>query len=188
MHIGHRKAPVPEEYIESYIVLIRGAKAMLSTHLAELYGVEPKVLMQAVKRNVKRFPADFMFRLTGEEAAMVKSKSAILEERSAPALRSQFVTLKRGRHVKYLPYAFTEQGVSMLSSILRSDRAIQVNIEIMRTFVRLRKILASHADLARKLASLEKKHDTQFKGVFDAIRELMKPPDSRNRRRIGFAS
>ena len=133
-----------------------------------------KVLNQAVKRNIERFPEDFMFRLTAGEAAF---------------LRSHTVTLKpgRGRHRKYLPYAFSEQGVAMLSSVLRSRRAVGVNIEIMRTFVRLRRMLAFHAELARKLAELEKKYDAQFKVVFDAIRELMTPPDSREKRPIGFA-
>jgi hypothetical protein len=180
--------PVPEERIESCIFLIRGAKVMLSTHLAELYEVEPKVLLQAVKRNLKRFPEDFMFQLTWKEANLMSSQSVILNEQSEIASRSQIVTLKRGKNVKYLPYAFTEQGVAMLSSVLRSDRAINVNIEIMRAFVRLRQMLAAHADLARKLASLEKKYDAQFKVVFDAIRELMAPPERRNKRLIGFTA
>ena len=186
--MGRRKLPVAEERIESCIFLIRGAKVMLSTHLAELYDVEPKALVQAVKRNLKRFPEDFMFRLTWEEANLLKSQSVILPEQSELALRSQFVTLKRGKHMKYLPYAFIEQGVAMLSSVLRSDRAIHVNVEIMRAFVRLRQTLAAHAVLARKLASLEKKYDAQFKVVFDAIRELMTPPHPKNKQLIGFVS
>jgi len=127
-----------------------------------------------VKRNSKRFPADFMFQLNTEESA---------------TLRSQFVTLEtgRGRHRKYLPYAFTEQGVAMLSSVLRSERAIQVNVEIMRTFVRLRMMAGAHADLARKVEELETRYDTRFKAVFDAIRKLMSPP-SPGRPRIGFRS
>src|SRR5512136_2664272 len=131
--------------IESKMFMIRGQKVMLSHHLAELYEVEPRALNQAVKRNIERFPEDFMFQLTEEEEAL---------------LRSQIVTLKtgRGQHSKYLPYAFTEQGVAMLSSVLNSERAIQVNIEIMRAFVRLRQMLASHADLARKLQALESKY------------------------------
>jgi len=122
----------------------------------------------------ERFPADFMFQLTIEEADL---------------LRSQIVTLKtgRGRHRKYLPYAFTEQGVAMLSSVLRSKRAVRVNVEIMRTFVRLRQMLASNTDLARKLATLEKKYDAQFRVVFDAIRELMTAPEPKKKRPIGFA-
>lgn len=147
---------------------------MLDSDLAELYGVATKVLIQAVKRSQKRFPDDFMFQLTIEEATL---------------LRSQIVTLKtgRGQHRKYLPYAFTEQGVAMLSSVLHSDRAIHVNIEIMRAFVRLRQMLASNTELARKLATLEKRYDAQFKVVFDAIRQLMTPPVSKKKRPIGFA-
>jgi hypothetical protein len=129
-----------------------------------------------------------MFRLTWEEANILKSQSVILKKQLGPALRSQFVTLKRGKHVKYLPYAFTEQGVAMLSSVLRSDRAIHVTIEIMRAFARLRQMLAAHTDLARKLATLEKKYDAQFRVVFDAIRELMATPEPKNKRLIGFAS
>jgi hypothetical protein len=165
---------MPIERIERAILVIRGHKVILDTGLASLYDVEIKVLNQAVKRNLERFPADFMFQLTVEEADL---------------LRSQFVTLEpgRGQHRKYLPYAFTEQGVAMLSSVLRSQRAVQVNIEIMRAFVRLRQMLQQNADLARKLAVLEKKYDAQFRVVFDAIRELMKPP-AKPRRRIGFGS
>ena len=158
---------------------------MLSLHLAELYSVEPRVLAQAVKRNLERFPDDFMFQLTWEETLRLKSQFIILEDLPASGSRSQTVILKRGRNVKYLPYAFTEQGVAMLSSILRSKRAVQVNIEIMRAFVRLRRLLASHKDLAKKLEDLEKKYDTQFKAVFDAIRQLMTPSEP-PRRRIGF--
>jgi len=131
---------------------------MLSSPLAHLYGVEPRVLVQAVKRNIDRFPADFMFQLNEQEFR---------------SLRSQIVTSSWGGLRRAAPYAFTEQGVAMLSSVLRSKRAIQVNVQIMRAFVRLRQMLASHADLARKLDALEKKYDTQFKVVFDAIRELM---------------
>jgi hypothetical protein len=132
-----------------------------------------KALNQAVQRNIERFPADFMFQLTVEEAA---------------SLRSQFVTLKagRGQHRKYNPYVFTEQGVAMLSSVLRSDRAIHVNIEIMRAFVRLRQLLATNVELARKLATLERKYDAQFRVVFEAIKELMTPPEPRKKRPIGF--
>jgi hypothetical protein len=174
------------EPIESQIFLVRGKKVMLSTQLAELYAVKPKVLMQAVKRNVRRFPDDFMFRLTREEAASLRPQRALLTERSRQGSRSQIVTLNRGENVKHLPYAFTEQGVAMLSGILRSYRAISVNIEIMRAFVRLRHTLAAHADLALKLSSLEKKYDSRFKVVFDALRDLMNPPKSKNERRIGF--
>ena len=161
---------MPIERIERAILVIRGHKVMLDADLAGLYGVEAKVLNQAVKRNVERFPADFMFRLTAEEA---------------DHLRSQFVTSSSWGGRRYLPYAFTEQGVAMLSSVLRSPRAVQVNIEIMRAFVRLRQMLQQDADLARKLALLERKYDAQFRAVFDAIRELTKPP-AKPKRRIGF--
>ena len=166
-----RQAVVLLERIESHIVLMRGQKVMLSTHLAELYEVEPRVLVQAVKRNITRFPEDFMFQLSTEEFA---------------DLKSQFVISSWGGSRRAAPYAFTEQGVAMLSSVLRSGRAIHVNVEIMRAFVRLRQMLASNADLARKLATLEKKYDAQFKIVFDAIRELMAPPEPKKKRPIGF--
>jgi ORF6N domain len=158
--------------IERRIFLLRGQKVMLSSDLANLYNVEPRALVQALKRNIERFPADFMFQLNDEEFR---------------SLKSQIVTSSWGGLRRAAPYAFTEQGVAMLSSVLHSKRAIQVNIEIMRAFVRLRRMLASHADLARKLDTLETKYDAQFKVVFDAIRELMKPPEP-NRRRIGFSS
>jgi len=135
---------------------------MLDADLAELYGVETKALLQTVKRNLDRFPEDFAFQLTNQDLSN---------------LRSQIVTSSWGGR-RYLPYAFTEQGVAMLSSVLRSPRAVQVNIEIMRTFVRLRQLLTSNVELARKLAALESKYDAQFKMVFDAIRALMKPPES----------
>lgn len=145
---------------------------MLDSDLAALYCVRTKVLNQAVKRNRTRFPADFMFQLTLEES---------------DSLRSQIVTLHlgRGKYRKYRPYAFTEQGVAMLSSVLSSERAIQVNIAIMRVFVRLREIIGSNKLLARRLAELEKKYDAQFRVVFDAIRGLMEEPTSKSRR-IGF--
>ncbi|HWY52051.1 MAG TPA: ORF6N domain-containing protein [Chthoniobacterales bacterium] len=157
--------------IERRIFLVRGQKVMLDADLAALYRVPTKSLNLAVKRNRDRFPEDFMFQLTDDEVA---------------GLRFHFETSKRGRGGRrYLPYAFTEQGVAMLSSVLRSSRAVQVNIAIMRTFVRLREMLLSNADLARKLADLENKYDAQFKVVFDAIRELMLPSDP-PRRKIGF--
>ena len=163
---------IPAEQIERSIRFIRGEKIMLDKDLPGLYGVATKVLVQAVKRNRSRFPEDFMFQLSAEENE---------------GLRSQNVTLKpgRGQHRKYRPYAFTEQGVAMLSSVLNSERAVRVNIEIMRAFVRLRQLLSSHADLAKKLEALENKYDAQFKVVFDAIRELMKPPE-KPKGRIGF--
>lgn len=143
---------------------------MLDVDLAELYGVETKVLNQAVKRNIDRFPEDFMFKLTDEEFALLKSHS---------------VTSSQWGGRRYPPYTFTEQGVAMLSSVLRSPRAVQVNIEIMRSFVRLRQILASHTELKRKLDALEKKYDAQFKAVFDAIRQLMATPEPKHLQ-IGF--
>ena len=163
----------PAQAIEHRIFLIRGQKVLLSTDLALLYMVPPKVLIQAVKRNIERFPTDFMFALTVEEAA---------------ASRSQIVTLKRGHNIKHVPYAFTEQGVAMLSSILRSPKAIQVNIAVMRVFVKLRETLALNKELAAKFQELESRvdgHDAQIKSVFDAIRELMAPPKDPPRR-IGF--
>lgn len=145
---------------------------MLDTDLAALYQVDIKSLNQAVKRNRERFPSDFMFRLTGQEAE---------------SLRSQIVTLDRGRgrHRKYLPYAFTEQGVAMLSSVLHSSRAVRVNIEIMRVFIRLRRVFHSGGEIARKIDRLETKYDGQFAVVFQAIRELVVPPPV-PRRRIGY--
>ena len=164
---------IPVEFIEKRILLIRGQKVMLDSDLAALYGVETKALNQAVRRNIKRFPEDFMFELSREEN---------------DSLRSQIVTLKsgRGQHRKYLPYAFTEQGVAMLSSVLNSDQAIEVNILIMRAFVKLREMISTHKDLARKLEQLEKKYDSQFKLVFDVIRQLMAPPEPKKKRPIGF--
>ncbi len=177
---------VPMERISQSILLIRGHKVMLSTDLAELYGVEPRAVVQAVKRNIARFPEDFMFQLTWEETANLKSQSVTSRPADTVVSRSQSVILKRGLNIKYPPYAFTEQGVAMLSSVLHSDRAIHVNIEIMRAFVRLRQMLASNVELARKLAALERKYDAQFRVVFDAIRELMTPPEPKKKRPIGF--
>ena len=158
--------PVPAERIEQTILVIRGHRVMPDTDLAKLYGVATKILNQAVKRNRTRFPMDFMFQRTAEEAT---------------SSRSHIVTLKpsRGQHRKYRPYVFTEQGVAMLSSVLHSDRAVQVNIAIMRAFVRLREMIGSNKVLARRLNELEKKYDSQFRVVFEAIRELMAEPDSK---------
>lgn len=181
------KSIISRERIESCIYLLRGQKVMLSMDLAKIYGVETRIFNQAVKRNIKRFPEDFMFQIAWEEAQNLRSQSVASNPDGTSSSRSQIVTLKRGRNIKYRPYAFTEQGVAMLSSVLNSKRAIRVNIEIMRTFVRLRQMLASNTDLARKLAALEKKYDTQFKVVFDAIRELMTPPEPKKKRSIGFA-
>jgi hypothetical protein len=158
------------EGIEGSIFIIRSSRVMLSTHLAALYNVEPRALVQAVKRNRERFPGDFMFQLTAAEWENLKS---------------QIVISSWGGSRRAAPYAFTEQGIAMLSSVLKSRRAIQVNIEIMRAFVRLRQILASNTELARKMDALEKKYDAQFKVVFDAIRQLMTPPEP-NKRKIGF--
>jgi len=169
----------------SRIRTVRGQKVLLDADLAELYGVATKVLVQAVKRNLQRFPADFMFHLTEQEVR---------------GSRSQFVTLnesgRRGHNIKYRPYAFTEHGAlapqhggehghALLSSVLRSERAVQVNVEIMRAFVRLRGLVTNDRALARRLDDLESRYDRQFKVVFDAIRELMAPPPA-PKRRIGF--
>ena len=154
---------------------------MLDRDLARLYGVETKVLNQAVKRHKDRFPSDFMFQLTIDEAR------AWWLAVTGNRLRSQIVTLKRGQHLKYRPFAFTEHGILMLSSVLNSDRAIQVNIEIMRAFVKLRQMVASNAELARRLNELESKYDRQFKVVFDAIRQLMASP-TQTQKQIGFRS
>ena len=162
--------PTPQ-VVESRIYVVRGHRVILSTDLAALYDVQPKVLMQSVKRNITRFPDDFMFQLSAQEFANLKS---------------QIVTSSWGGLRRALPYAFTEQGVAMLSSVLRSPRAIHVNVAIMRAFVRLREMLASHKDLARRLEELEKKYDAQFKVVFDAIRALMQPVPSTAKRRIGL--
>ena len=163
--------------IERMILEVRGQRVILAAELARIYGVETRTLNQAVKRNIEKFPPDFMFQLTRDEATAL-SRS-----------RSQFVILKRGTNVKYLPYAFTEQGVAMLSSVLRSRRAVQVNIAIMRAFVRLRELLATHKGLARKLEELEEKYDAQFAVVFQAIRQLMAPTPEPEKPKtpIGFA-
>ena len=163
------------EQVQRRIHFLRGHKVMLDSDLAELYKVPTKRLNEQVRRNAARFPLDFMFQLTSEED---------------DSLRSQFATLKtgRGRHRKYLSYAFTEQGVAMLSTVLNSERAVQVNIAIMRAFVRLREMLATHRELAQKLMELESKlegHDRQIHSIFETIRQLMAPP-APPRRRIGF--
>ena len=164
---------IPSAKIEKAIYLIRGEKVMLDRDLASLYEVETGALNRAVKRNLQRFPADFMFQLTTEEA---------------DSLRCQIGISKRGRGGRrFLPYVFTEQGVAMLSSVLNSERAILVNIEIMRAFVKLRQMLASNAELSRRLGELESRYDKQFSVVFDAIRRLMATP-ARGRKEIGFRS
>ena len=173
---------VPVEIIQSKIYLIRGHKIMLDKELAELYGVSTKRLKQQVRRNLKRFPLDFAFELTWEEAEKVAS-------------RLQNATLNKGQNIKYLPFAFTEQGVAMLSSVLNSDRAIEVNIQIMRVFTRLREIMASHKDLARKVEDLEQKfhekfqeHDKKIILIFNAIKELLadKEESAKKKGPLGF--
>jgi len=166
-------ALISSDTLTGSILVIRGHKVMLDADLAALYGVETKALNQAVRRNIERFPDDFMFQLTSDE----------MED-----LRSQTVTASSWGGRRTRPYAFTEQGVAMLSSVLKSPRAIQVNIEIMRAFVRLRQMVTSNADLARKLNALERKYDGQFKIVFAAIRELTEPTPKKKGRPIGFRS
>ena len=166
-------AILPVEQIESRILLIRGHRVMLSAHLAALYGVEPRALVQAVKRNRERFPEDFMFQLSAKEFANLKS---------------QFVISSWGGARRATPYAFTEQGVAMLSSVLRSKRAAVVNVQIMRAFVKLREMLSTHRELAKKLVELEKRiegHDEEITAIFEAIRQLMEPPEKPSKR-IGF--
>jgi len=166
-----KKDIVPIKIIENRILLIRGKKMMLDRDLAELYGVETRVLKQAVRRNIKRFPGDFMF---------------VLSKQEFTNWRSQFVTSNNDKMgLRYPPMAFTEQGVAMLSSVINSERAIEVNIQIMRAFIKLREMLATHKDLARKLSTLEKKYDEQFRVVFDAIRALM-TEEEKPERKIGF--
>lgn len=160
---------VPVERIEAIIYVLRGERVILDRNIASLYEVPTKVLMQAVRRNRKRFPKDFMFQLTAEETR---------------DLRYQSGTSSWGGS-RYRPYAFTEQGVAMLSGVLRSERAVQVNVEVMRAFVRLRRMAASREDLARKVEELEEKYDSQFSVVFDALRELMAAPEPSDRP-IGF--
>ena len=163
--------------IESRILFLRGQKVMLDAHLAELYNVPIGRLNEAVKRNMKRFPEDFMFRLTTEEG------------RSLDCLRSQTAILKRGQHRKYSPYVFTEQGVAMLSSVLNSVRAIAVNIAIMRAFVKLREVMTTHKELATKIEALETRfasHDKEIQVIFEAIKTLLAPPQGPPKNRIGF--
>jgi hypothetical protein len=168
------KAPslIPVERIEQTIFVIRGEKVILDADLATLYDVETRSLLQAVKRNGERFPADFMFQLTRKESDY---------------LRSQIVISKGRGGRRYLPYAFTEHGAIMAASLLNSKTAVEASVQVVRAFVRLRQILASSADLSRKLSELERKYDAKFKVVFDAIRQLMTPP-SAPRKQIGFAN
>ncbi len=168
----HDPVLISPEAIAPMVHWIRHEKVMLDSDLASLYGVEARVLNQAVKRNISRFPADFMFQITAEEM---------------DALNSSQIVMSSGKHRgrRYLPYAFTEQGVAMLSSVLRSQRAVEVNIAIMRTFVQLRRLMDSNRELAREIRELEKKYDGQFRIVFDAIRQLMVPP-AKPAREMGF--
>lgn len=163
---------VTAKIIEQKIYLIRGQKIMLDSDLAELYGVTTKRLNEQVRRNADRFPGDFMFQLSLDEFE---------------SLRSHFATLKqgRGKHRKYLPYAFTEHGALMAASVLNTPKAVEVSIYVVRVFVKLREMIASHKELAKKLEELEKKYDAQFRVVFDAIRQLMIPPEQ-DKRKIGF--
>ena len=176
----HDLINVPDKSVERSILLIRSQKVILDRTLAKLYGVSTKVLNQAVKRNPERFPPDFMFQLSIEEAKAL--------EPTKESLRSQTVTLKKpqGKHIKYGPYAFTEHGILMLSSVLRSERAILVNIQIMRTFVRLREIFASNTELNRRLDAFERTYDGQLKVVFEAIKQLMGPAVPKKKPPIGF--
>jgi hypothetical protein len=166
-----KELPVPARIVESRIVILRGLRVMLGSDLAELYGVSVRRLNEQVKRNRDRFPEDFVFQVTVEENRILKS---------------QIATSSWGGARRSLPFAFTEQGVAMLSSVLHSPRAVLVNVEIMRAFVRLRRILADNADLAHRLDELERKYDVQFKVVFDAIRQLMEKPKAKPIGKIGF--
>ena len=171
--MNDQKLVIPLEKIQSQIITIRGETVLLDNTLADLYGVETKHLKRAVRRNRYRFPPDFMFELSREEFDFLKS---------------QFGTLKRGEHSKYVPMVFTEQGVAMLSSVLNSRRAIKVNIMIMRAFVSLRWMVSSNKALLKKIEEMEQKYDKQFKIVFEAIKRLLAPPSERKKRVIGFHS
>jgi len=181
---------VSVESISESIFLLRGQKVMLDFSLAELYGVQTKTLNQAVRRNLDRFPGDFMFQLNKREVEALRSQIVTLKGSGVVDSRSQIVTLKHGHNIKYLPYVFTEQGVAMLSSVLRSPKAIAVNIEIMRTFVRMRKFAFSNEELARKIDDLDRqvsKHDNAIAEIIEAIRQLIAPPSPNGKRPIGFA-
>jgi hypothetical protein len=173
--MGDNLAVVPYEAVERRILLVRGQKVMLDADLAALYGVETKALKRAVIRNLDRFPDDFMFQVSPQEFQ---------------ALRRQFGTLKRGQHAKYLPYAFTEQGVAMLSGVLKSLRAVQANVAIMRAFVRMRQAIETHRELAKKLEELEAKvgtHDEEIQLIFNALKRLMAEP-AKKKKTIGFGA
>jgi len=190
MKHNEKRSIVPAERIERVIYLIRGSRVMLDRDLADLFGVETRTLIQAVKRNLIRFPDDFMFQLTKEELKNWMSQIVISNANSS---RSQFVILKRGQNIKYLPYAFTEQGIAMLSSVLHSRQAVIVNIEIMRAFIRLRHVLSAHDKVTTELGDLKSyllKHshsnDREFRRVWQAIEKLTQPTDPKNQRQIGF--
>jgi hypothetical protein len=179
---------IPTERIDNAIIEIRGRKVMLSHNLAALYGVSTKAFNQAVKRNADRFPPDFMFQLTWEEAQALGSQTVTSDE---AGLRSQFATLKRGKHHKYRPYAFTEHGAVMAATILNTPRAAEVSVFVVRAFVRLSRVAADQRQVALKLAEIEAKlsvHDQSLKAVFDALRQLMQPTPAPKRRKIGFAT
>lgn len=179
---------IPNERVISKIFLIRSKKVMLDRDLATLYGVATGTLNQAVKRNIKRFPEDFMFRLNKNEAEVWQSEIINPDLKSqfvTSSSRSQIVILKRGQNIKYAPLAFTEQGVAMLSSVLRSERAIQANIQIMRTFTNLREMLATNKELREKINKLEKKYDQKFKIIFQTIQLFLKE-ESKPKNQIGF--
>jgi hypothetical protein len=169
-----RKKTVPIDSIEQRIFVIRGQKVIVDADLAQLYGVTTKRLNEQVKRNRDRFPGDFMFRLSLEEG------------NSNLVLRSQIATLEPGQHLKHAPYAFTEHGAVMVANVLNSPVAVHASIQVVRAFIKIREIAAAHKELIQKLEQMEKKYDRQFKVVFDAIRQLMAPPSSTSRRRIGF--
>jgi hypothetical protein len=171
-----KRLPVPIQVIERKIHSIRDQHVMLDTDLAELYQVTVKALKQAVRRNPTRFPQDFMIELTLEEAAIPEYRAG------TGSSRSQIVTLKQGMNTKYRPFAFTEQGVAMLSSVLKSPRSVRVNIAIMRAFVQMRQLAVTNKELLRKVNDMEAKYDSQFRDVFVAIKRLMEPPKAR----IGF--
>ena len=163
------------QVIQNKIYNIRGQKVMLDFDLAQLYQVETRVLKQAVRRNIERFPSDFMFQLTKEEYNSLRSQIVTLDEKG------------RGKHSKYLPFAFTEQGVSMLSSVLRSDVAIEISISIVRAFVQLRQLALSHSEISQKLNEIENKYDNQFKSIYDALDYLLKKEtQQKERKRIGY--
>jgi hypothetical protein len=180
--------PKPEN-LAPLIFFVRGEKVLLDADLAALYRVEARVLNQAVARNRNRFPADFMFQLSAEEYEGVRSRFVTVSKATARYSSQTVMSSRKHRGRSYRPYAFTEQGIAMLSSVLRSPRAVEVNIAIMRTFVQLRRLMDSNRDLARKIEALEKRYDEQFATVFDAIKRLIAEDDSRKarpKRRIGF--